>query len=73
MGFVGGGGNIAIVNALPLLIFVLIVFKYSLVYGICSSYFLRLLEIRFLDVAPGGLFQVPAEYSAELRGAYPGA
>ena len=41
-GFVVGGGNIAIVTALPLLIFVLIVFKYSLVYGIYSSYFLSL-------------------------------
>ena len=37
MGFVGGGGNIAIVTAQPLLIFVLIVYKYSLASGIYSS------------------------------------
>ena len=42
MGFVGGGGNSAIETALPLLIFVLIVFKYSLLYGIYSSYFFML-------------------------------
>ena len=42
MGFVGGGGNIAIVIALPLFIFVLIAFKYSLVCVMYSSYYLRL-------------------------------
>ena len=37
MGFVGGGGNIVMVTALPLLIFVLIVLKYSFVYCIFIS------------------------------------
>ena len=42
MGFVGGRDNIAIVTALPLLIFVMIVFKYLIFYA-C-------LVLRFLDV-----------------------
>ena len=50
MGFVGDGGNIAIVTALPLSIFVLIVFKFSFVYDIYSSYFYACLGLRFPDV-----------------------
>ena len=50
MGFVGDSGNIAIVTALPLSIFVLTVFKFSFVYGIYSSYFYACMELRFPDV-----------------------
>ena len=42
MGFVGDGGNIAIVTALPLLNLYCIVFKYLFVHGSSISYFLSL-------------------------------
>ena len=75
-GFVGGEGKIAIVTALPLLIFVFIVFKYS-VYGIYSSLFFVLawnfgFRMWRLTRALGVLFLVPAEYSAVMCGAFPG-
>ena len=48
MGFIGDGDNIAIVTLLPLLIFVLIAFKYSSVCGIKSSIWAK--SSRFMIV-----------------------
>ena len=66
MGFVGGGGNIAIVTALPLIIFVLIAFNYLLLYGLWnSSYFYARLEFRYPDVNtnPGPRRPIPSAFS----------
>ena len=75
MGFVGGGGNIAIVTALSLLNFDCIVFKYSLVYGFSILFFMLAWNFGFrtwrLTRAPGVLFLRPGEYSAVMCGAFP--
>ena len=61
MGFVGGGGNIAIATALPPS-FCELYCKYQIVYGISISYFYSCLRLQFLDVEtnPGRRRHVPA-------------
>ena len=50
MGFVGGGGNIAIVSALPLSSFLIVVSIYSLHVGTLHLKFYSCLRLRFPDV-----------------------
>ena len=61
MGFVGGGGNIAITTALPPSSFVYCC-KYQIVYGFSLSHFYGCLRLRFLDVEtnPGPHCPAPA-------------
>ena len=49
MGFVGGGGNIAITTVLPPS-FCVLYCKHKIVHGISLSYFYACLSLRFLDV-----------------------
>ena len=60
MGFVGGGGNIAISTALPPSFYVLCC-KHLIVYGINISFFYACLRLRFPDVEtnPGRRRPVP--------------
>ena len=75
MGFVGGGGNIALSTAPPPS-FRALCCKHLIVYGIHISYvFDACLRLRFPDVetnlARGGLFPLSADYSVVMCGAWP--
>ena len=66
MGFVGGGGNIAVATALPPSFCVL--YLYQIVYGISKFYFFACLKLRFLSMWRltlflGVLFPLSADYS----------
>ena len=75
MGFVGGGGNIAISTALTPS-FCVLCCKHLVVYGIHMSFFYACLRLRISDVetnpASGGLFPLSADYSVVMCGAWPG-
>ena len=76
MGFVGGGGNIAIMSALPLSSLHIVVSVYSLHMGTLHLKFYSCLRLRFrmlrLIRAHGVLLRLAAEYSAAMCRVGPG-
>ena len=61
MGFVGGGGNIAIATAIPPSSIVHCIIKHQIVYEFSLSYIYACLRLRFLDVEtiPGQRRPIP--------------
>ena len=68
MGFVGGGGNIAIATALPPVIVRVLYCKYQIIYGIFLSYFLCLHEASVSGCGDKPMYLLSAEYSVVMSG-----
>ena len=76
MGFVGGGGNIAIATALPPSPFMYCIVNIKDFMNFFYLIFYGCLRLRFLDVETnpgrGVLYLLSAEYSVVMCGAWPG-